>query len=133
MKRFLLLAAVVSLMLVALGDVAWAQLRGGAGTPFGDERRSMGNLRPDTTQPAPSPSASGGVLNHRPYSYGNPPYYRRPPVTPYYVVPQVVYPRSYYGGYPYGGYYTVPYPVGPRPYVISPYRYRYVPMRPFGF
>ncbi|HUT11180.1 MAG TPA: hypothetical protein VMY42_11830 [Thermoguttaceae bacterium] len=105
--------------------------------PQGDQRRSMGNLLPGTVQPVPSPSASGsgGVLSHQRYSYGNPPYYQRPPVTPYYVVPQYVnpyyaspyYASPYYGYSPYGGYYVQPYPVMPQPYYVAPRAHRYVP------
>jgi len=96
--------------------------------PQGDQRRSMGNLLPGTVQPVPSPSVPRSrVLNHQRYSYGNPPYYRRPPVTPYYVVPQYVYPyyvspyyaRPYYGYSPYG-YYLPPLYVAPQVYGFGP-------------
>jgi len=77
----------------------------------GDQRRSMGNLRPNA-QPA-TPSRSGWT--HRPWSYGNPPYYSRPPVThyPYYAVPNP------YGYYPY-------YRPG-APYYYPPVRYYWTP------
>jgi len=142
--RYCLTGLLTALVVVTAGEVVLGQLRGGAGTPRGDERRSMGNLRPRSTQPAPGrsmsqpPRQSSGVLNHRPYSYGNPPYYRRPPVTPYvvpyyvnpyYADPYPYYANPYYGRSPYGGYYVQPYGMGPLVQPVRPHVHRRVPRR----
>ncbi len=58
-------------------------------------------------QPAPQAQPSSPQPGaHQRYSYGNPPYYRRPPVQyyPYHYVPRA-YRYGYYGGYPYPVYY----------------------------
>ena len=111
MRCFVVSLAAVALVMVVLGDRARSQITGGVNPP-GNERRSMGNLRPATPPAVQSPSRSSRL--HRPWAYGNPPYYRRPPAQPYYVIPQ-----------PYG---YQPYYVYPRPYYVYPmprpyYRY----------
>jgi hypothetical protein len=118
MNRFLI---VVAALLVGslLAQTALAGVN-----PPGYERSSMGNLR-KTEKPDPTP-APKERFHHR-YSYGQPPYYRRPPTTPYYVVPRPVYP--YPGGYypypayRYRSYPMTPYPWGPRLHYPTPYYY----------
>ncbi len=119
MRRFLLLSAVVFFVGAVLAERAFSGVN-----PPGNERRSMGNLknteRTDT-------NSSGSTLR-KPWSYGNPPYYRRPPTTPYYVVPQPVYPAPYYRypayryrAYPVPSVPLSPYPWGPRLHYPAPY------------
>ena len=116
MNRSLVVAAAVFVLGVLVAERALSAVN-----PPGNERRSMGNLR--NTEPSnPNPAARP----HRPWSYGNPPYYRRPPTTPYYVVPQPVYPYRYGTyRYPYPYWYrqynTTPYPWGPKIYYPVPY------------
>jgi len=109
----------VVLLVVLAGGSGWGQITGGVNPP-GNEQRSMGNLRPNMTAPGDAAVGRGPAgFTHRRYSYGNPPYYRRPPVRPYYVAP------PYYGydrGY---GYYV--YPWGGRPYYVPPRGYWYTP------
>ena len=135
--QYCLTALLMVLAVAAAGEVALGQLRDGTGTPRDEERRSMGNLQPKSTQPAPDrstsqpPRRSSGALNHRRYSYGNPPYYRRPPVTPY-VVPYYgnpYYGNPYYGRNPYGGYYVQPYRRGPLAHPVRPHVHRRLPRR----
>ncbi len=142
MKCFLPSMVAAVLATFAAAELTMAQFRSRPTFPQGDQRRSMGNHRPEPAQPAPNPPYSrpgqsgGGVLNHRPYSYGNPPYYRRPPVTPYYLMPSyggTFYGGYSYGGYPYGGYWVHPYRIGPGPQLIHPYNYQYVPSPYFRY
>ena len=129
MKRLLLMSAMGFIMAALVADQAFS-----ADSPDGGRRsmgnlrdggrRSMGNLR-DSDRPEPN---SGGTNLHRPWSYGNPPYYRRPPTTPYYVVPQPVYPPPYYGyppypypAYRYRSYRMTPHPWGPTLHYPVPY------------
>jgi len=120
MKRFLLLSGLVFAMGALIAEPALSAVN-----PPGNERRSMGNLR-NTERPNPN---SGSTL-HQPWAYGNPPHYRRPPTTPYYVVPQPVYPSPYYryrgyahpyGAYRYQSYPLTPHPWGPRIHYPAPY------------
>ena len=104
MRCFLTGLAAVALVMIATGDRAWSQIHNGVNPP-GNERRSMGNLRP-ATPPSASESPARPSRLHRPWGYGKSPYYRRPPVQPYYVVPQ-----------PYG---YQPYYIYPRPYYVQP-------------
>ncbi len=109
--------AAVALTVILLGQFARAQNTNGVNPP-GNERRSMGNLRPNTFPTNPNAGVGRGPdgFTHRRYGYGNAPYYRRPPTTPYYVMPP-------YGGADRGyGYYVVPW--GGRPYFVPP-RYPY--------
>lgn len=109
MKYAMIAAGAVALLVLTVADRALAQNKNYSGVnPPGYERRSMGNL-PGAYEAQSRPATP----RYRPYSYGNPPYYTRPPVTPYYVVPQPYYwgyptyvPPSYYGFGPYGGYRT---------------------------
>jgi len=115
MRRFLAGLAVAAAVVIVTGAIARGQQSTGVNPP-GNERRSMGNLRYEAPRvnPAPQPGTRSDGFTHRRYSYGNPPYYRRPPVSPYYVLP--------YGYNPYWdrgyGYYVVPW--GSRPYYVPP-------------
>jgi hypothetical protein len=114
--RYFAVTTVGLLLAVLAAEQLLAQQINNGVNPPGNERRSMGNLRPST-----QPNSSGGGTSrgyvHRPWSYGNPPYYRRPPVTPYYVPNYVPYwDRGY-------GYYVVPW--GGQPYYMPPPYYRY--------
>jgi len=118
MKRLLILSVAAFLTAATICDNAWAQITGGVNPP-GNERRSMGNLRPNQFPANPGASVGRGPdgFSHRRYSYGNQPYYRRPPTTPYYVTPP-------YSGYDRGyGYYV--YPWNGRPYFVPPRGYWY--------
>ncbi len=117
----------MKLIVTALGAVALAVSGGGEGVLAGVQGgvNTAGNGPRSAVKPVSEfrrvfpPSASRRRSAHRPWSYGNSPYYqrpwaygtgpyyRRPPVQyyPYYVVPQPYYYRPYYG-YP------------------APYRYR---------
>jgi len=120
MNRFLI---VVAVLLVA-GLVVQTALAGV--NPPGNERRSMGNLKnTERPNPTPNPTPTPNARFHHPWSYGNPPYYRRPQTTPYYVVPRPVYPypRGYYPypAYRYRSYPLTPYPWGPTMHYPTPY------------
>ena len=120
MNRCLLLSAVLFAVGALVAEQAFSAVN-----PPGNERRSMGNLK---NTERPNPNSGGGSTLHRPWSYGNPPYYRRPPTTPYYVVPQPVYPTPYYGypsyrypSYRYRSYPMTPHPWGPTIHYPTPY------------
>ena len=121
MKRSLTVLATAVLAVVVWSDWAVAQgRRSNVVMPSEDQRRSMGNLWPNTpatTPGATSPAATAPTVTprtryHHPWAYGRAPYYTRPPVTPYYVFPQ-----------PYG--YGQPYYAYPMPYGVWPYYYGY--------
>ncbi len=111
--RYLVMGVAV-LAVTVVGDRVWAQVVTNGVNPPGNERRSMGNLRPNTTVQPPVSNGSVGRdsagFTHRRWGYGKAPYYRRPPTTPYYVVPQ-------YSPYNYGHYYV---PWNGRPYYVPP-------------
>ncbi len=119
--KYVLSSLLAAVLVVAIGDgVPGGQIYNGVNPP-GNERRSMGNLRP-ATPPATAASPAPKSTLHRPWTYGNPPYYKRPPAVPYYV--------PYYPRYGRRGYYVLPYRYGIGPYY--PYHYRCMP-RYWGF
>lgn len=117
MTRMLTICGVVGALMLGWHVRAEAQgRRSNVTMPPPEQRKSMGNRPPSSTQPS---LPATGAYTHRPWAYGKAPYYQQPPVTPYYVVPYSGY-RPYYGRAPY---YVQPYTYGYPPYRMYPTPY----------
>lgn len=117
----------MELIITALGAVALAVAAPGEGDEpqggvkiSGNEHRSVVKPVSEVQRVFP-PSESRRRSTHRPWSYGNPPYYHRPwayGTEPYYSRPPVRFYPYYFVPQPhfYGPYYGYPVPYGYRTY-----------------